>query len=327
MSAPHSRLFESVANISVTGRRAKVGPETLELLFAPQGAMRRIAPSFLSAEADPSLRVLFCSAHTHDFSDWMPATPSENLFHAGDDRFMFWNTGAPAMFYALDRRTGAAIVWCAGDRFPAWECTRPALPIIKAALVATPWVPVHGAAVGRNGRAILMVGPGRSGKTTAALACARAGWDYAGDDFVLVSTRSPARVEPLYASARLRADMAGAFDDLLASRIEISTDDGDVRHELRLASRLPAGQFRGGDIAAILLPFRGGAQRPCITPARSAAAISPLLQTSGLLLPGWKSETTEKLMTLIGLAPIFTIDTGMDAAAIPDALAELLEAV
>ncbi|MGC4005481.1 MAG: hypothetical protein QM811_21135 [Pirellulales bacterium] len=36
----------------------------------------------------------------------------------------------------------------------------------------------------------LLAGEGHSGKTTAALACAKAGWRYAGDDFVAVNSET-----------------------------------------------------------------------------------------------------------------------------------------
>lgn len=49
-------------------------------------------------------------------------------------------------------------------------------------LAQTHLAPVHGALVKRNGRGILLCGPSCAGKSTLALACARAGWHFVSDD-------------------------------------------------------------------------------------------------------------------------------------------------
>ncbi len=320
-----SRLAELFDAEQSETQIARAGPLTLELRYSSTDIADRIRPSFPEAEpSDLRLRVLYASSATHDFSDWIPHDAVSPLRHDGDRRFIFWHPGPQSILYAMDHSSRTGLIWCATERFPAWECTRPALPLIQAFLVASTWLPLHAAAVARQGRALLFAGPGRAGKTTTALACARAGWDFAGDDFVLVDSSRPASVSPLYASARMRADMVESFPTLAPHVLEVSDDDNDLRHELRLGRLLASGGFQGGQIAAILLPSRSGAMRPVFTPARKFDGLGVLMRTTGLFLPGWLDSMTQKFMTLIDSAPIFSVDTGMDPGAIPGALDEFL---
>jgi hypothetical protein len=70
---------------------------------------------------------------------------------------------------------------------------------------------VHAGAVARDGRGVLFIGVGGRGKTTTALACARAGCQFLGDDLCVVEAGDregtvPPRIHGIYASAKLTAD-------------------------------------------------------------------------------------------------------------------------
>src|SRR5262245_51203480 len=158
----HRRLFESIGEIAGVGQSVRAGPEILALSFASGESARRIVPTFLPANGAASLRLYFCGADTHDLCAWVPERQDDALFQADDAGFLFWNPTAPGILYGFDRVSATGFVWCASDRFPAFECARPGLPVIKAALATKPWVPVHAAAVARNGRAILLAGPSRT---------------------------------------------------------------------------------------------------------------------------------------------------------------------
>lgn len=76
---------------------------------------------------------------------------------------------------------------------------------------------VHGAAVAVDGRGVLIVGVSGRGKSTTALACARAGFVYLGDDMCVVETGSvdrgiPARIHGVFATAKLNSDSRERLD-------------------------------------------------------------------------------------------------------------------
>ena len=87
-----------------------------------------------------------------------------------------------------------------------------------AAWLGSPTVQlVHGAAVAVDGHGVLIVGVSGRGKTTTALACARAGFSYLGDDMCVIETGSvdrgvPARVHGIYATAKLNSDSRERLD-------------------------------------------------------------------------------------------------------------------
>jgi hypothetical protein len=235
-----------------------------------------------------------------------------------------WLPGPPPVLCLFDRASARGVVWLHAGSAPPWAVSRPALPILHAFTIDMPWIGTHGGAVGRYGRFLLLAGKGRAGKTTAALACARAGWDYAGDDYVFANSAT-GRIEPLYASARLRADMASSFPELIHAGVDLSDDHGEKKHELRLTRLFEREQFRGGSLVAILLPRRRGAAIPELAPARRSDAFSALVTNTTMELPGWPKTVGEKLAGLVSLAPVFFVDTGEDPAAIPAAFSEYLD--
>ncbi len=69
------------------------------------------------------------------------------------------------------------------------------------------WIPVHAAAIGRDGRFVLVPGAGGAGKSTLSAAALAAGWEVIADDFAWLLTRkNSVTVESPYATLRLTSD-------------------------------------------------------------------------------------------------------------------------
>jgi hypothetical protein len=238
--------------------------------------------------------------------------------------YALWMGRHAPVLQAVDRLARTALYWVESTaQVPAWERSRPFLPILQAMLDDTPWIAVHGAAIAWGGRAALLAGPGRAGKTSLALAGLAAGWRFAGDDFVLLRTDAAPAVAPLYATARLRDDMVGHFPGLVAARREISEEDGERRHELDLPPAL--GEIGGAPLATALLLERRGAAAPALAPAGRAALLNALAATTLVATPGAATPRTARLLALMQrLAAPRRFDPGPDFAA---ALAALREAV
>jgi hypothetical protein len=319
-----ARVFDRALARPAFAQTIQAGPLAVRLQFRSEALGRLYLASFLPHrlnESDISIGVV--TAAEIDLSELQPDWTQHGPVSTGDSHFACFHVGKWPVLYLLDRPTRRGVIWLAAGAAPQWELSRPACPLIHAATAETGWLTVHGGAVGRDGRVLMLAGKGHSGKTTAALACARAGWDYAGDDYVFADTQA-GRIAPLYVSARLRHDMTEAFADMLPATAAVSADEGDVRHELRLSGHLDPDRIKGGTLAAILLPRRTGAERPEFSPARRTDAFTALFMTTMQGMPGPLQWVAEKLKTLVSRAPTFFVDTGPAPEAIPDAFAEFL---
>jgi hypothetical protein len=307
-------------------RNRRCGPFEVVLRFKSAALAEAIEPVFPGAAGgNHHSTVVFLTRRDLDLTALIPSSPSMHhaLIAAGKYYGAWWPSERP-LFYLFDNRARRGLVWFAADQAPNWELSRPALPLIQALSVDTTWTPTHGGAIGKDGRFLLLVGRSRSGKTTAALACAHAGWDYAGDDHVIADTKS-GRVEPLYTSARPRIEGIEAFAELFnGTSSGVTHDNGEIRHELRLARQIPD-RIRGGTIAGILLLRRQGSAVPVFAPARRLDAFSAIFKDTMMSLRGWSRVLSVKLADLVGCAPTFFVDTGKNPALLPDALDTLLD--
>ncbi|MCA1554990.1 MAG: serine kinase, partial [Chloroflexi bacterium] len=101
------------------------------------------------------------------------------------------------------------------------------LPLLNWWLSAEQQQVVHAAAVGRDGAGVLLVGPNHSGKSTAALACLTAGFEFAGDDHVLLGMKTQLSAHCLYSSAKLKPSQVQTFPDLSAALSNVANLDSE----------------------------------------------------------------------------------------------------
>ena len=264
------------------------------------------------------VNIAVLAADDADLRCLVPVPSAEGRAHITDAYAAIWHADASPLLYLFDRPRGRGAVWLAAGAAPPWELGRPACPLVHVALLDTPWTTAHSAAVGRGGQFLMLAGAGSSGKSTAALACAQAGWDYAGDDYVLANVEK-GEVAPLYASARLRPAMKHAFAEWVMQGERSISAAPDPRYELALDRLLRPGQLRGGPVRALLLVRRLGADRPTFEPATRGEAFHALFLNTNYGAPGPLAVTARKLAALVGRMPVFHVDTGKEPHAIPEA--------
>jgi hypothetical protein len=202
-----------------------------------------------------------------------------------------------------------------GDR------TKPLLESLHAWLLRTAWQPVHAGAVGGPSGGVLLAGPTGSGKSTTALTCLRAGWHYAGDDYVAVRSEPSPQVATLYRSARVTQEMAGRFPEHEAGGVGRVAWGGVIKHDIHLADDVPAGLLAGFPLQALLLPRVVGGQTR-VHPAPRAAAMIGLSTTTLFQLRGGTSAAFDKIAGFVESLPAYWLDLGEDLAAIPGAITE-----
>jgi hypothetical protein len=223
-----------------------------------------------------------------------------------------------AQGYDAARRT--AFLW-AGEPsvLSRWgEQTKPFLEILHAWLIDSPWQPIHGGAIGGADGGVLLAGASGAGKSTTVMSCVRAGWLYAGDDYLAVrSNGSEAHVDNLYASARLRVDMAERFDEFRSAQVGAVFLNGIEKRDMILAGLLPRARFSGFPIRAILLPKITGDARSKLRPASATEATVAIGSTTMHLLRVGAESTFNKISSLTGITPAYWVELGDDIDDLP----------
>jgi hypothetical protein len=188
----------------------------------------------------------------------------------------------------------------------SWLCNRHQMQI------------VHAAAVGVEGRAVLLVGDGGSGKSTTALACALAGFDYLGDDYCAFEPAT-GKVHMVYRTAKMfrpTLDLLPAIADLVENRDRVDLEKGiaflDPSH-IKLA--------RSANLSAILLPRVGDATGPIVHPASREQVIKAVLPSTVCGLMGGTSATPRFIMQLVQSVPAYHLILRPDMGAVVEAVA------
>lgn len=299
--------------------RARFGPLSADIVVDQRAAPQGFELALVGTETEPTATFAIITGDDPARRRLVPERADCVHVLADAEFYAHWRPAPDAVFSVFDPATRRGVVWYPEAIAPPGGIGYPCVPLVHAALQGTEWCVAHTASVGKDGRQLLLTGPGKSGKSTAALACMRVGWDYAGDDLVLVN---PARglVEPMFSSARLRNSGAAQFRALADGAFMVSDEAGQPRFEIRL----PLAP-RGGKVAAILGINRRGASSVEIGPGRLADYMGALLRDSNNRAPGYAAATTRKLLALGGMAPLFAVDTGTDPSAIPVGLGAFLE--
>lgn len=302
---------------------ARCGPFSLHLGFASEELAGTFLPAYIpGALRNFDLDLRFITAADHDLYALVPDAAEKPRLLIEDGIYSVWQPAIIPVLFAIDLTAKRGIAWLPTGEAPPWIRSRPAISLIHAMMHDTPWCAVHGAAVGSDAGFTLLAGEGHSGKTTAALACAKAGWRYAGDDFVAVNSET-GRIEPLFCSARLRPALVETFQNFIGETTPVSDFNGEPRHELSLAGL--GDRIGGGRLRATFIPRRRGAAMPEFTPARPSDAFRALLPTTAYELPGWPNQIADKVAKIAGLAPVFFADTGTTPLEIPAAFARQLD--
>jgi hypothetical protein len=186
---------------------------------------------------------------------------------------------------------------------------------------------VHAGMVAIDGDGLLIAGPGGSGKSTVALACAGAGFAYLADDYVGLAHQDGAYTgHSVYCSSHVDAQHIGHFPAAAAAarRSGLLTTEGKA---LLFVTDMPGARLDAtATLAAIVLPrVRGGITR--VTPATQVEAMIQLAPTSLHMIPlASFSEGFARLSRLVSATPAYWLDLGDDVERIPRLLAPLLTA-
>jgi len=186
----------------------------------------------------------------------------------------------------LDHSAGHAVFAVAdADAIPPWDRACPLRAILTWWFASQGLLLAHGAAVGSEDGAVVLVGRGGSGKSTTSLACLAAGLGFLGDDYVLIDPEA-ARVWSAYGSAKLAPEHLDRYPDLLRPDAPRAGDPADAKSVGWPLRDQPMARVLSAPIKAFVVPrvVGGPICELSLQPAsRALMALAPLtmFQTPG----------------------------------------------
>jgi hypothetical protein len=207
----------SVFRVSLAGHELEIRIESEDLSAQLKPAFEHLETSQRDRQADLTITA-FDRPPPEPLSatHWLSAQnhQTSQSVRAMDERGMLYIDSLTGIVSLLDAQSSQAGVWFGPDaRVPIWIAAAPFLRVLDAFYIRNGKLLCHGAAIAKNERAVLIIGPGGAGKSTLAIRACCSGFDYLGDDYVLLhpSAGSPTNVFSIYRSGKLaRADLASA---------------------------------------------------------------------------------------------------------------------
>ena len=248
-----------------------------------------------------------------------------NLKHSADGRYASYQLQHSLV--CLDRVSGSMVGYVSNaEELSLYERGRPLHVLLSLWHKSLDMPLVHAGLVSKNGRGVLLAGPGGSGKSTSAIASACAGFDYLSEDLVgLQSSPDDGFVgHSLYSSTFIEPDHLKRFALFEGHAIE-----GRYSFEKKLLVLLsqiaPLRFARACQIHAVVLPRVLHLPASQLRPASKGEALLTLAPSS--LLVGEKSNGLQgfnKLAKLVEQVPCYWLELGGALDEIPCVLERLL---
>lgn len=183
---------------------------------------------------------------------------------------------------------------------------------------------LHAGLVAREGRGVLFAGAAGSGKTTSAIACSLAGFDFLGDDYVGIDVAPDTVVgHAFYACIRADAALAARFPALADAHL--APIGRWERKGMVCMAELPACRTApAAHVAAIVIAAVRGAGPTRIAPLDRAAALRQLAPSTLLVPFGAGARGLQVLGELVRRVPSYRLEIGDSVQAIPDVVGGVL---
>jgi hypothetical protein len=263
-----------------------------------------------------SWRILAIDGATAGVSEppaWkFPVTSRRHL-----ERLHYFENGQISVRYSPKARTWTAVfgeqrvaaIWTAdATLLPDWYASAPCRDVFHWITLPTECFVAHTAAVGIDGKGILLTGPGGSGKSTTTAAAVMGGLSTAGDDFILIDPRTSIAYA-LYDSLKLDSQSAGWFSEL--AQHSVNTERGrDTKYRIHLSQCQSSSFVRHLPISAVFLPRVDGAARTTIFPATQGEAMRALVPSTICLIRGGEVDTIRKSSSFLRKMRAFHCDLG-----------------
>ena len=337
--------FDSTANAAgMEQQDFRIGGKRVRVCFAGESLLRTLprAIEHLRATSDevPELTILawdsspvkassfllkaYLAAVTHDWWDFV--NPRGQLLDFHEPPFMAAYHPGSQVLSLLDLHSNIGLYWHRAEHpLPYYEAGSPLRTMLHWWFRDRQMQFVHAAAVSIANRGVLLAGKGGSGKSTTALACLNAGFDYLGDDYCMVARHPSPTVYSLYNTCKLVGDNDLEKFPGLASLVWNQERSGDDKATVFLRDHCPERLGKSAELQAILLPCVTGGLATSIRPASRMEALMALAPTTIAQLPSSDAQDLRFMKELVHSLPAYSLQLGTNLAQIPIAIKALIQ--
>jgi hypothetical protein len=341
------RCFEeTAAGVGIEKRGFRIGRALVRVLSIPGQDAQRVQEALshlateLPADASVDLEIRLWNLATlppaplladlirrlRDNWELVCGPRGEVLELQGTTVSAIYNAG-PDVLSVADLAEGRAWFVKLDDQpMPYWELGSPFRFLLHRWFATRGLQFVHAAAVGDERGAVLLVGPGGSGKSTTSMLCAAAGMRFAGDDYCLVDA-SGGWVYSLYGSGKLLGEEDLERFPLLRGRARNPDgfeQGGDGKAVVMLTDVWPDRMVDGMPIRAIAIPRITTSSESNVKPTSAMDALVALLPSTVGQLPEANAGDCDRLLSLVRSFPAYTIELGSNSAGITSAVASMI---
>ncbi len=312
-----------------------IGGLKIRLRFAGTALIPYMTPALGHLEtepfSDPALTV--CLWDSTSTTTVMPPPPwQRNQHHPKRGEIHGYNSdrihtsfqwGAFALSL-LDSDRNLGIYWVeTTEQIPYWEKGSPLRTILNVWMSKRGIGLVHAGAVGLPSGGVLLVGKGGSGKSTTALTCLNSELFYASDDYSLISPEPTPMVFSIYNTGKKNANDVDRLP-FLAQAISNRDRLSDEKALYFINQHFPEKILTKSPIRAVLIPRITGKTDTSLTATSAAAALTSLVPSTMIQLPGSGKEACQIMMQVLQKVPSYYLELGTDLEQIPQVIFHLI---
>lgn len=224
----------------------------------------------------------------------------------------------------LDHASGQAVLAVAdAAAIPPWDRACPLRALLTWWFAPQGLLLAHGAAVGSEDGAVVLVGRGGSGKSTTSLACLAAGLGFLGDDYVLIDSEAT-RVWSIYGSAKLAPEHLARYPELLRPDEPLALDPPDAKAVGWPLRDRPTARVLSAPIRAFVVPGVVGGPICELIPQAASRALMALAPLTMFQTPGDSRLAFELAIAAVRTVPSLELRLGDDMTTAAFALAGIL---
>jgi hypothetical protein len=334
-AAALTREVQVAGDFLLAGKRLRIEAAGSLLFGVVTAALDHLKYSNTSGHPDLIIRVWEAGdsmGHDSWSGDAMPEGRTADFrLEAESTALAGWMNPNCGTLYLHD--PASQVAWCALkdlQSWPSWERAAPFRALLAAWLGRHGGCFAHASCVGKDGRALLLAGPGGSGKSTTALLCAEQGWDYYADDYSLLELKGgEVLAHPFYNTAKLTSSSLGFFAGWKPHH-QGSDEDGE-KSIMSVHGRRPSA-LQGGvaKVGMLLFPTAEGAlerEHVELEPISPGEALRLLIPSSLLQVPTCGPSSFARLAALVRQLPSMRLRLSYRAHEVVAGLSTCLEKI